>query len=390
MNDDDEGFDEPYLPARYREHIRKKKQRRLLKKLGAIGLISLVLVGVFLVFSGLFTGVPRQSLQPPPIATVTTGPSVSPSSTVPAPDTTAQVPSPARTIQTATATPNNTTEPILTARAAAVTSVTTTRMPRISESQARIIARTAFPGLPAGEIKTQLSTSTDFGQVWKFTLQADTRTEASGLIDAETGSLVLFNRTVSPAGRPENPVLTLEKAQKIADSTISNRNNVILSINMSSAQYIPLSGSAGKAAGYYRFTYTRMVQGYPCDADGFIVAVDAITGEITEYVQHWQTLDNAFMLAEDPVVPRFDATYAVSARAKSIYPSSITGLRIISADVRWKDRHDPETTPRPATIPLAWKVVFDDETIRAKTDPMPAVGWVDTQTGGILELDYQH
>jgi hypothetical protein len=159
---------------------------------------------------------------------------------------------------------------------------------------------------------------------------------------------------------------------------------------MTDSRYVPLVTQSGTLAGSYRFIYSRIVQDYPCDADGFIVSVDAVSGAITEFVQRWQTPDNAFMLAEDLMVPRYDATYTVQARAKSIYPSSISGLRIISADVRWKDRHDPATIPRPSTIPLAWKIVFDDEIIRAKADPTPAVGWVDAQTGELLEITYQH
>jgi hypothetical protein len=118
--------------------------------------------------------------------------------------------------------------------------------------------------------------------------------------------------------------------------------------------------------------------------------VDAITGAITEWMQRWQTPDNAFMLAEDAVVPKFDAIYTVQAKAKSIYPSSIPGLHILSAEIRWKDRHDPATTPRPSTIPLAWKIIFDDETIRTNPKLSPGIGWVDAQTGEIIEITYSH
>jgi hypothetical protein len=159
---------------------------------------------------------------------------------------------------------------------------------------------------------------------------------------------------------------------------------------MSDGHYVPLATPNGNVAGSYRFIYNRIIQDYPCDADGFIVSVDAVSGAITEYVQHWQTPDNAFMVAEVAVVPKYDATYTVQAKAKSIYPSAISGLHILSADIRWKDRHDPATIPRPSTIPLAWKIVFDDEIIRAKADSTPSVGWVDAQTGELLEITYRH
>jgi len=275
--------------------------------------------------------------------------------------------------------------------AGAFKTVTPSTAPKISEQQAKTIALAAFPHLPAGDMQVELSTSPDFGQVWKYTLRADTTTEASGLLDAETGAIYTFNRTINPGARPRNPVLTQEDARQIAYSTINNRNTgIILSVNMSDGRYVPLVTQSGNVAGSYRFIYNRIIQDYPCDADGFIVSVDAVSGEITEYVQHWQTPENAFMLAEDTLVQYYEATYTVQANAKAIYPSSLPGLRIISADICWKDRHDPAVIPRPATIPLAWKVVFDDDTIRANPNLAPGVGWVDTHTGDLIEMTYQH
>jgi hypothetical protein len=393
VKDEDEEFNEPHLPARYQEHVRKKRQRRLIKRIGLLGIAVIALVVVYSILSGIFTGAPHSSLPLTPQATTVP---VSPSASSPAMTTLpAETPvkttvPPTTTLPISTVAGTDTPEPILTARAAAITTATRTRDPTITEQQATIIALAAFPNIPAGDMIVESTADPDFGPVWEYTLRVDTTTEVKGLIDAETGEVLTFNRTIHPGGRTENPVLTLGEARKIADSTINNRNNGILSINMSSSRYIPLATAAGNIAGSSRFVYTRTVQDYPCDADGFVVSVDAVTGAITEYVQHWQTLDTAFMLAEDPLVPKFDATFAVSARAKSTYPSSIKGLRIISADIRWKDRHDPTTIPRPSTIPLAWKVVFDDETIRAKGDPTPAVGWVDTQTGEIIEFSYRH
>jgi hypothetical protein len=273
--------------------------------------------------------------------------------------------------------------------AGAAKTVTPSAIPKITEQQAKTIALAAFPSLPAGDMQVELSTSPDFGRVWKYTLRADTTTEASGLLDAETGAIVTFNRTIHPGARPRNPVLTQEDARQIADSTINNRNTgIILSVNMSDGRYAPLVTQSGNIAGSYRFIYNRLIQDYPCDADGFIVSVDAVSGEITEYVQHWQTPENAFMLAEDAIVQKYDATYTVLAKAKAIYSSSVP--LVISADVRWKDRHDPAVIPRPATIPLAWKVVFDDDTIRANPNLAPGVGWVDTHTGDLIEMTYQH
>ena len=191
-----------------------------------------------------------------------------------------------------------------------------------------------------------------FGQVWKYTLRADTTIEASGLISAETGTVVTYNRTIHPGARPQNPVLTMGNARQIADSTINDRNTGILSINMSDSRYVPLSTPGGNVAGSYRFVFNRIIQDYPCDADGFIVSVDAVSGAVTEWVQHWESPDNAFMILDTPIVPRYDAIYAVQAKAKTIYPASIGSLHIVSAERSGKT--SMHRVPHPGRPPSRW------------------------------------
>jgi hypothetical protein len=77
-------------------------------------------------------------------------------------------------------------------------------------------------------------------------------------------------------------------------------------------------------------------------------------------------------------------------KAQETYPTSADGLTIISAEIRWKDHQSQGSIPRPGSIPLAWKVLFTDEIIRAKPLPLPAVGWIDVQTGKLLDFYYQH
>jgi hypothetical protein len=400
VKDDSDEFNEPYLPARYKEIVRKKKQRRLIKKIGLIAVAVIALVVVYILLSGFLPGSPQPVPSPAPSPTTTLTPlqttiaATTVATTLPT-ATPVTTPSPATgtTVKPTTGTTvitTDTPEPILTARAAAYVTPKGDTTPKITEKQAVAIALAAFPDLPTGDMSVELITSPDFGQVWKYTLRADTTTEASGLLDADSGTIVTFNRTIHSGGRPQNPVLTMGNARQIADSTINSRNNGILSINMSDARYVPLAVTGGSVAGSYRYIYNRVAQDYPCDADGFIVSVDAVSGAITEYMQRWQSPDNAYNLAEDVVVPRFDATYTVQAKAKSIYPSSISTLHITSSDIRWKDSHDPATTPRPSSIPLAWKIVFDDDVIRANPALSSGVAWVDVQTGELLEITYQH
>jgi len=401
VREDDE-FNEPYLPARYKEVVRKKKQRRLLKKIGIISIAVVVIIVIFVFASGMFGGSPQSS--PAPAATPTVLPAVTPGTTAAAATTAATPGLPVATIKTTVPTTITTTkttpaitvsttetpEPVLTARAAVITTPITNG-PKITEKEAQAIAVVAFPNLPAGRTSVDLATDPVFGQVWKFMLQAGTATEASGLIDAQSGTVVAFNRTIHPGGRPQNPVLSIGNARQIADSTINDRNTGILSINMSDGRYIPLPIPGGSVAGTYRFVYDRIIQDYPCDNDGFIVSIDSVSGAVTEWEQRWESPDNAFMILDTPTVPKYDAIYAVQARAKTIYPSSISSLQVVSAERVWKDAHSPGTTPRPSSIPLAWKVVFTDETIRANPSILkPGVGWVDTYTGEIIDISYPH
>ena len=397
MRDDDE-FNEPYLPERYREIVRKKKQRRLVKKIGMIAAGIVALIIVYILLSGFFGGSP----QPVPVPTSSPTPTVTPQQTTAVPATTTPMATatpvktavPTTTITTkpvtiATEIATETPEPVLTA--SANTYVTPKGDgPKITEKQAEAIALVAFPNLPSGKMSVELATDPIFGQVWKYTLRAGTTTEASGLISAETGTVVTYNRTIHPGARPQNPVLTQGNARQIADSTMNDRNTGILSVNMSDARYVPLSTPGGNVAGTYRFVFNRVIQDYPCDTDGFIVSVDAVSGAVTEWVQRWESPDNAFMILDTPTVPKYDAIYAVQAKAKTIYPGSISSLQIVSAERVWKDEHAPGITPRPSSIPLAWKVVFDDDTIRGLPGARKGVGWVDTYTGEIIEITYHH
>ena len=76
--------------------------------------------------------------------------------------------------------------------------------------------------------------------------------------------------------------------------------------------------------------------------------------------------------------------------AKTVYPDSVENVRILSAEMRWNNRHTPGTSQRPGSVILGWKVVFDDATIRADSMLSPGVGWVDIQTGAVTEMDYRH
>jgi hypothetical protein len=261
---------------------------------------------------------------------------------------------------------------------------------RITAEEAKTLVSNAFMVYHPEKVRLKYNDNPDSLQEWVFTLYRNNTTILTGTMDPDTGQIVSFSKSIERLGRQANPALDISAAQRIADRFIIDRNGFPLPLNMSDARYDPPGFQNEAIAGQYVFVYNRIVQDIPCDYEGFTISVDSVTGEVTEYNRRWSAPDNAFSLAVDPLVTRYMATSTVLERAKQTYPASIDGLAIISAEIRWKDQRPPRSFPRPGSIPIAWKVQFDDDIIREKQWPVPAVGWVDAQTGKILDFYYQH
>jgi hypothetical protein len=261
---------------------------------------------------------------------------------------------------------------------------------KITADQAKNIVIEAFPLLHHDRVRVRYNNSPDSVRAWLFTMFRDNMTILTGAMDPETGQIFSFTRSVPWEGRQADPLLDSNAAQKIADRYVFDKNRAPLPLNMSEAQYNPLRFPQKTVAGQYIFVYNRIVQEIPCDKDGFTISVDSLTGEVIGYDRRWNSPDNAFSVAMDPLVTRSGATFAVLKKAQETYPASVDGLSIISAEIRWKDHPSQGSIPRPGSIPLAWKVLFTDEIIREKPLPLPAVGWIDIQTGKILDFYYQH
>jgi hypothetical protein len=261
---------------------------------------------------------------------------------------------------------------------------------RITADQAKTLVSNAFILYHSEKVRMKFNNSPDSMQEWIFTLFRDNTTILTGTMDSDTGQIVSFSSSIERQGRPANPALDITAAQKIADRYIIDRNGFPLPLNMSIARYDTPGFPEEAIAGQYVFVYNRIVQDIPCDYEGFTISVDSVTGVVTGYHRRWSSPDNAFSLAIDPLVTRYVATFTVLDRAKQTYPSSVNGLAIVSAEIRWKDQRPPGSFPRPGSIPIAWKVQFDDEVIREKQGSVAAIGWVDVQTGKILDFYYQH
>ncbi len=157
---------------------------------------------------------------------------------------------------------------------------------------------------------------------------------------------------------------------------------------MSEVRYIPLKVPQKTVAGSYVFVYNRIVQRIPCDSDGFTISVDSVNGEVTGYERRWNSPESAFSVAVDSLVTRYEATFSILQKARETHPESVDSLSIVSAEIRWKDHPVAGSLPRPGSIPMAWKVQFTDKFTDSKQDM--GIGWVDVQTGEILDFYYPH
>ncbi len=436
MSDRPDNQDAPYLPERYRQQVKAKKQRRIYKRLVTAGLvIVIVIIAVFLLGSVVSAPQPLSPAKSPALPVPTT----SVQNATPGVNVTVTV-TPGYTRGTGISTlsasgvlslekavsllwleyPADTYTLVsanLTDRYAGLTLYEFTLKPtgtaspgipftvfyhavtgdpytageenaRITAEQAQDLVRKALSPLPSDLLLARYSPGPDAEGTWNFRIVRGTTPVVTGTLDAETGMILAFNRSVQKTGRPGEPVLDMPAAQAIADRYISGRNGPV-AVNMSDGRYYPLGNPSVPVAGYYTFIYNRIVNNIPCDEDGFILDVDSATGEITRYVRHWTALDNAFSVTSEPIVLKREATFSALQQAKEVYPESMNGLRIVSAEIRWMDRHPSGVTPRPGSIPLAWKVTFDDDIIRGN-GAQPAVAWVGAQTGSILDFEYRH
>jgi len=188
---------------------------------------------------------------------------------------------------------------------------------------------------------------------------------------------------------PITPAINAERARGIADSYIIEQNHGSLPINMSRSLYGPTASSTGSGAGQYTFVYERTYQDIPTDVDGFTVIVDAGTGDVIGYTHQWTTPEHAFLSATQVDIVRHEATFAVLQKAREIYPDQTDSIRIISADLRWMNDIPPGNVPRPGSIPVAWKILFNDDIMR-QSSAQPAVAWVDAHSGEFLAFEYRH
>jgi hypothetical protein len=440
---DSEEFNERYLPARYKEHVRAKQQRRLVKRLLIAGGIVLILGILILSLSGILSGLTQgtSGLQKPgsPIPTQLQSPAVT-TATTPGANITIS-PTPSFTVGSGMSllapgslsldkavdalrqdypeaeyeiisvnvtnriadrnlyefsllpgagTPGRVVTVTYIDAESGVAYTPGQETARVTPDRAQQLAAAAFPRLDADQVHVRYRDSPDLGKVWAFSLSKNSVLILSGYLDAETGQISSFERVLHPQDRAVNPKIDLNAAQAVADQYIIDQNGGPQPVNMSAGRYATLGSPGEPRAGIFTFAYNRIIQDIPCDYDGFTVSVDSLNGDISAYSRRWNDPESAFAVVEEPLTLEHEATFKVLQRTMTSYPGSVSGLHIVSAEIRWRDQHPPATVPRPGSIRTAWKILFTDDIVSAKQPPAAAFAWVDTQSGEILEFWYQH
>jgi len=445
----DNDFSEPYLPDRYQQKIRRKQRGRLLKKILAITLALAIIAIALIGFFGLPSAGPTQIPVPTPEPTALVSPAVITTYTLsratPAvADTLTVTATPTWSYIIAPGVPVTVTDGSLdlegavaafriyysenqyTIRSVNYSAGSTHRLfgfevipleniqtktpfvifidaatgtpytpgaetASITESQAERIAATAFPALSPDTTKIWYTVSPAYGKVWQFSISSGSLPLVSGRIDAETGEILSFSRHIPASDRKTSPSITQDVARDHALRFITEQNGgTDLPLNLTSSRYESWGTPSVPAAGEFVLSFERLYLDHPVDTDGITVAVDAETGTVIGYDREWTTPDFAFSPSGDRTVMQRDAVFAVMEAAKSRFPTSVESIRIISSQLRWNNQHIPGTSQRPGSVPLDWKIVFDDTTIRADPSLGGGIGWVDIQTGNVTSLDYVH
>ncbi|HEX3001170.1 MAG TPA: YcdB/YcdC domain-containing protein, partial [Methanoregula sp.] len=375
--DTDNDFNKPYLPERYKQKIREKEQRKLVRKILSVAIIIIAIIVFMWVAVGILdTGrltLPVSSPLPavpnpldPAVPTlsgqVTTDP-VTPASLTPGADAGATSslsekyhigPGVPRTsangllslagaeaalrhyypVETsavrwvnysagssrslfgfgifATQSPGSSEEEVVFIDAATGTPWTpgeeNAAFPR---DKVNGIVSSTFPGAGSDTVRVWYAYSPVNEGVWRFLLASGNITIATGSVDASSGELLSFTRILPASGRPAEPAITPEKAQKIASNYVSDHNGNSLTLNQTLARYEIWGTPSTPAAGRYLFSWERTYLDHPVDTDRIGVAVDAVTGNVIGYDKHWSTPDYAFSQTIEKTVAQRDATFAV-------------------------------------------------------------------------------
>lgn len=241
----------------------------------------------------------------------------------------------------------------------------------MNESAASAIVHTEIPAAETPMRGILIGDAPD-DQVWEF--QISSKEQESGVIgiDAETGEVVYaYGEIAERAGI--NTGISTEEAGKIAGNHLRGEG-VEETLTAPEVSYEP-PHAAGEI-GRYRVAYTRVIDGIP-SLDGVLFFIDPEAGTVLGYHIKWD-LPETIETDPTPTLSAAEAGEILTTAMEEKRGSE--RMEILSTELWWYDREGEQ-------ISLAWKVEFEDDSIRSyETDPASA--WIDAHTGEELLLNY--
>lgn len=269
----------------------------------------------------------------------------------------------------------------------------------LGEEEARPLAVTALereiPGIRIERMIAEPYDVQNYGDVWQFRVRAegDPNPRAEGniqvWIDALDGEMVYF-QDGRDYYRSVDPAITIDEAEEIAEVYLRDRNetsDVVKTVAVLSTLDTPL----GKRNGPYHFAYRRSIDGVLCLYDGIILDVDSIDGRVVSYHKSWRVSDNDTIADPDPSITEDAAQERVLVYLNDTYGTDPGDITVGSAELLWYDlAAQHRRSQDPVTLPLAWRVEFDDEWYRSQDPPRTATVWIDAHSGEILFAAYNY
>jgi len=257
-----------------------------------------------------------------------------------------------------------------------------TSAPEISREEAEEIAIALFPETDPESL--DLIIKTDNGRLsWEGKFLTTEKSRVLVLIDGMTGEVFFFSCCPVTAGRPDEPVVTMEEAYKTARDYLMTKTDG-MGLVLTEEHYKSISTSdIGSVAGNYDFRYSRLIRGVSSINDGYSINVDAVSGTISVYHRSWDTDEADCRGDPNPSVSGEEAKEIIQKYLSENY-EEIPGLEIQFPVLWWADQM-PDAG---AEVPLAWKVSFDCDLYRSQNYPWNASGWVDAHSGEVLVCNY--
>lgn len=267
----------------------------------------------------------------------------------------------------------------------------------IGEEEARSLAMTALEQEISGaRIKRVAAEPYDvqnYGDIWRFRVKAEDDPDPEGdirvWIDALTGEMVYF-QDGRDYFRATDPAITLDEAERIAEAYLRDRNessDVVKTFAVLSTADTPL----GERNGPYHFVYRRSIDDVLCLYDKITLEIDSIDGRVVSYYKIWRVSDNDTMADPDPSITEDAAQERVLAYLNDTYGTDPGDIATRATELRWYDlAAQHRRSQESITLPLAWRIEFDDEWYRSQEPPRTAEVWIDAHSGEVLSAAYNH